>query len=233
MKTALVTGASQGLGLSLCTELLKRNYTVIALDCRISNELKALESDSLQIIKCDISNDYDVQNAKEACKVNSLDIIFNNAGIWLEKGRKPLLHPDFEFDTMLRQFNVNAAGMLRIAREFLPLLMAGDSKVMINISSEAGSIGSAERTSEYGYCMSKAAQNMATKLLSNAYSKEGIKLYAIHPGWMQTPMGYDGAERDMSPDQPADDSAAKLVDLAESKSMCYIYYDIDGNELKW
>ncbi len=76
-KTALVTGASQGLGLCLCRELIASGYSVFALDLRIGDELKSLASDKFKIIECDVSNGVSVENAKSQVSVESLDIIFN------------------------------------------------------------------------------------------------------------------------------------------------------------
>lgn len=74
-------------------------------------------------------------------------------------------------------------------------------KVIVNISSEAGSIGECWRDREFDYCMSKAALNMQSVLLQKYLKSEGIKVLAIHPGWMRTDMG--GAEADISPDTSA------------------------------
>ncbi len=232
-KYALVTGASQGLGLSLCAELLKRGYFVAALSRTISKDLKSLEGDSLQIIQCDVSDAKSVEQAGKELKADKLDIIFNNAGIWLDRSRKTLLDPEFTFDTMLDQYQVNAVGVLRIAKEFMPKLLAGEGKVMVNVSSEAGSIGNCGRNNEYGYCMSKAAQNMATKILTNDFSSEGIKFYAVHPGWMRTPQGFAGGNEQYQPQQEPNDTAKVLIDWAEGTPKDGIYYDIDGSEMTW
>ncbi len=171
--------------------------------------------------------------ARKICKVEKLDIIVNNAGIWLDRERKMLDDPNFEFESVNKQFQVNAVGVLRIARSFMPLLLLGDGKVMVNISSEAGSIADCYRKREYGYCMSKAAQNMATKILSNAYKEENIKFYAIHPGWMITEQGNAGSTENQKPQQRPQATAEVLVDLAESKSKNGIYYDVFGNKMNW
>lgn len=232
-KTALVTGASNGLGFCLCKELLNRKYNVVALDYKISEELMALESKKLQIIQCDLSSDSDVINAKMECKVSKFDIIINNAGIWLDRERKMLDDDSFEFNSIIKQYQVNAVGVLRIAKAFIPLLLDGNGKVMINISSEASSIQDCYRKCEYGYCMSKAAQNMATKILSNTYSEKGIKFYAIHPGWMITEQGCAGATTTQQPQQKPTDSAKFIIDLAEQRNKSKIFYDINGTEMNW
>ena len=65
--------------------------------------------------------------------------------------------------------------------------------------------------------MSKAALNMETKILQNAYPE--LRLYAIHPGWMKTPQGYAGATKDCTPQQEPSDTAEKLLTLAETKNI--------------
>ena len=171
-KCAIVTGASQGLGLNLVKEGIKRGYRVYALDLKISDDLNALESESCIVYDCDITDDQSVEMCKrKICKnCGSIDILFNNAGIWLDVKRMTLDDPEFDFDAVFKQFNVNAVGMLKMSRAFIKLILNSEVKCMINISSEAGSIGDCWRKGEYGYCMSKAAQNMACAIMKIAES---------------------------------------------------------------
>ena len=76
-----------------------------------------------------------------------------------------------------------------VIKNALPLLRKGRKKLIVNFSSEAGSIGTCGRQSEYSYCMSKAALNMASQILQNAVKAEGIKVLALHPGWFSSDMG--------------------------------------------
>lgn len=233
-KAALVTGASQGLGLSYCKELLSRGYFVAALDLRISDELKELEGESLQTIVCDITDGDSVKKAAQTLQADKLDLIVNNAGVWMEKGRKKLIDPDFPFDAMITQYKVNAIGTVRIVREFMPKLLKSDTKTVVNMSSEAASIGECWRNSEYGYCMSKVAQNMATKIMSNDYKEQGVKFYAFHPGWMKTPQGYAGViEKDVLPYQEPADTAKSLLDIALKSRPDGMYYEVTGREMAW
>ena len=109
----------------------------------------------------------------------------------------------------------------------LPCFQKTESKVMINISSEVRSIENCRRSCEYSCCMSKAAQNMATKILSNAF--QDIKFYAIHPRWMKSEQGYAGGSK---PPQDPKDSVNMMVRLAEERRDD-IYYDISGNSMPW
>lgn len=99
---------------------------------------------------------------------------------------------------------------------------------IVNISSEAGSISDAWRKSEYAYCMSKSALNMASRILQNYLENDNIKILAIHPGWFSSDMGTSAA-----PIIP-DESAAKIVKLLgrsfDLKGT--MYYDLDGNQMQ-
>lgn len=230
-KTVVVTGASQGLGLCLAKEGIKRGYKVFALDINIGDELAAL--DGCENYICDVTDYNSVHRCKEVIeqKASCVDILFNNAGIWLDNKRLMIDDPDFDFDIIFRQFDVNAVGVVRMMREFLPLIERSTTKSVINMSSEAGSVKDCWRKGEYGYCMSKAAQNMVTKILQNAYPQ--ITFYAVHPGWMITPQGMAGASKDASPNQAPSDTAKKLYDMAEDKKIEYLYCDFEGNRLEF
>lgn len=234
MTNALVTGASRGLGLALVKELLNRGYGVIALDYTISTDLQALAVyDALEIHKCDITDTAAVQACAANTKFTALDLIINNAGVWLEKDRRFIEDPLFDYDIIFKEYDVNAVGVLRIAQAFMPLLLQGNRKVMLNVSSEAGSIGECHRECEYGYCMSKAAQNMASRILQRAYVDKGVKVYCFHPGWMVTPQGMAGAKDGEFPDQPPEETAVVMVDLAEGEPRDGMYYDVWGKEREW
>jgi NAD(P)-dependent dehydrogenase (short-subunit alcohol dehydrogenase family) len=110
-----------------------------------------------------------------------------------------------------------------------PLLKKGDRKLIINVSSEAGSIADCWRESEFAYSMSKAALNMQSKILQNYLKPRGFKVLAVHPGWMQTDMG--GADADI----PADEAAEGIFRLAEKNwnPDDEIYMDYRGQPLPW
>ena len=209
-KTVVVTGASQGLGFCLVKEGIKRGYVVYALDINTNDELTTLKGCKSYV--CDVTDYGSVQKCRKFIeeKSPSVDILFN---------------------IIFRQFDVNAAGVLRVFREFLPLIKKSQTKSVINISSEAGSIGDCWRKGEYGYCMSKAAQNMATRIMQNAYPE--IEFHSIHPGWMITPQGMAGADGDSKPAQNPSDTAKKLYDMAENSNIDYLYCDFEGNKLNF
>ncbi len=229
-KTAVVTGAGQGLGLSLAKECLKRGYTVIALEYKDTSALEEIKSDRLKIYSCDIKNLERIAEIKHDLGEISVDLLFNNAGVWLEKGRKKLEDDDFSFDNILPQYETNAVGMLKVCKVFMPSVLKSKLKTVVNISSEAGSIENAFRVCEYGYCMSKAALNMASKILQNAYEERGVKVYCFHPGWMQTQQGMAGVEGPDLPQQAPDVTANVILDIAEGDRLDGMYYEIEGSD---
>jgi NAD(P)-dependent dehydrogenase (short-subunit alcohol dehydrogenase family) len=116
-----------------------------------------------------------------------------------------------------------------MTQQFLPLLQKGQRKLIVNISSEAGSIADCQRQREYAYCMSKAALNMQSKILQNYLGSKGFKVLAVHPGWMQTDMG--GSDADIHPDVAAEG----IFELAarDWSSNDEIYLDYRGNSMRW
>lgn len=231
-KTAVVTGAGQGLGFSLVKEALKRKYNVLALEISNFTELNKLHNDNLTVKKCDVTDYSDCVAAANALQSDTVDLLVNNAGIWLDRDRLKLDDKDFDFEKFIPQYEVNSVGMLKVAKAFMPYVEVSNLKTVINISSEAGSIKNAERVCEYGYCMSKAAQNMASKILQNAYADKGIKVYSIHPGWMITPQGLAGKVGEYVPKQEPDKTAFVLFNLAEGERRKEMFIEIDGENLR-
>jgi NAD(P)-dependent dehydrogenase (short-subunit alcohol dehydrogenase family) len=228
----LITGASRGIGLALTEIFLKNDYTVFTLTTSISDELKSLtkiNQSKLYNYICDVTKEETIVEACEdiSIKTQSIDIIINNAAIHLDDRSKDL--DEIDFISMKKTYDVNSIGPLRITKHFISLLKKGLIRRIVNISSEAGSITDTWRKSEYGYCMSKSALNMASKILQNRYKEDNIKVLAIHPGWVSTDMG--GNEAPIKPHE----SAEKVYNLMLKNWNINdtIYYDLDGKEMSW
>lgn len=88
----------------------------------------------------------------------------------------------------MQTIDVNACGPLRVVQQFLPLLQDGHVKLIVNMSSEAGSIQDCERTVWYGCCMSEVALNMQSRILASYLAPQGFRVVAVHPGGMKTDM---------------------------------------------
>lgn len=235
METIFITGVDKGLGLALARRFLRAGFMVLggvyAPPWAASPLLREEYPETLFSVDLDVADMDSVRRAARAVaeRVRSLDILINNAAVYLEDKKAPLEALDLADGRLERTMAVNAFGPLRVTQQFLPLLRRGSRKMLINISSEAGSVGAAERSREFAYCMSKSALNIQTKLLDNYLRPDGFTVLAIHPGWMRTDMG--GPEADLPPES----SAAGIFALATRARRAEepIYLDYQGNPLIW
>lgn len=233
-QTVFVTGADKGLGFSLVAKFLREGFQVFAGRFADSANLQNLTDEfpkRLTIVPLDVT---DTDSVRQAASIVSgqaaaLDILINNAGVHLEDSKTPLEQLDLTDRHLQQTMEVNAFGPLRVTQQFLPLLQKGQRKLIVNVSSEAGSIADCQRQREYAYCMSKAALNMQSKILQNHLGPGGFKVLAIHPGWMQTDMG--GSDADIHPDVAAEG----IFELAtrDWSPDDEIYLDYRGNPMRW
>jgi len=179
MGTTLITGCNRGIGLQLAVQLRDRGDNVIGVCRTASPELKAL---GIRIIDgIDVSDGNSVQSLKAELGDEPLDILINNAGI--------LLHDSFgeiDYDAMLRQYEVNALGPLRVTEALADNLHEG-SKVAI-VSSRVGSIDDNGSGGNWGYRASKTAVNMIGTNLMHELKPRGIAVALLHPGLVATDM---------------------------------------------
>lgn len=229
----LITGASRGLGFFFAKRYLEAGNNVFAGTRQGNKEellkLKETYGEALQLVFLEVDNTESVEGAAKAVEAltDHLDILINSAAIHADSSFEILEKTDL--DDCLAVYNINSVGPLRVVKAFLPLLKESDKASIYNISSESGSIGMTQRVKEFDYCMSKAALNMGSKLLSNYLKDDKIPVYAIQPGWMRTDMG--GPNAHLDPYETADKLMKLFAELPESEKG--IFVDNDGEELPW
>jgi len=228
----LITGAGRGIGLALTKKLLSEGYVVIAGSYKTEENLLGLQkefSKTLTVLPIDVTDEDSVSKAASFCdrKFGSIDILVNNAAIHLDSAYKPI--EEFDLQGTLKTLDVNTLGPLRVVKHFLPLVERSEKKLLVYISSEAGSITNCWRDREYDYCMSKAALNMQARILQNYTKPKGVKVLAIHPGWVRTDMG--GQNADISPEE----SAERIFNLLKKEWSLDdgIYFDNEGKQMPW
>jgi NAD(P)-dependent dehydrogenase (short-subunit alcohol dehydrogenase family) len=179
MATYVITGANRGIGYEYCRQLQARGDEAIALCRNPSEDLKAL---GIRIeTGVDITAETSVAQLGDRLSDVSIDVLINNAGI-LER----VTLEDLDFESIRRQFEVNALGPLRVTQALLPLMHSGSKLVLM--TSRMGSIGDNTSGGSYGYRMSKVALSMAGKSLSHDLKPHGIAVAILHPGLVQTRM---------------------------------------------
>lgn len=212
---ALVTGADRGLGLALCGGLLERGWRVFAGQYMPEwpelAELAAQFPGRLHCVPLDVASTASVQAAAQlvAAQADHVDVLINNAGVTSPTNHRDLREPQ-DYAEMHRLYDVNTLGPIRVVEAFLPLTDRGAWKRLCFVSSEAGSVGRAARTAWYGYCMSKAALNMAVKLMFNHLRPEGYTFRLYHPGWVRS---YMGGQKNMEADLEPVDAAARALPI--------------------
>jgi NAD(P)-dependent dehydrogenase (short-subunit alcohol dehydrogenase family) len=237
-QTVFVTGADRGLGLALCAGLLEMGWQVFAGQFMPDwTELTALAGrypGRLHAVPLDVRSAPSAAAAagSVAAIADSLDVLVNNAGVTSPTVTRTIREPQ-DYDEMHRLYDVNALGPLRMVEAFLPLLECGSLKRLGFVSSEAGSLARSERTAWFGYCMSKAALNMAVRNLFNALRPEGYTFRLYHPGWIRSYMhGKKTAEADLEPEQAAARAIPFFLGEREDEDRL-VMVDYQGSEWPW
>ena len=192
------TGRPYALGFNLVRRYLENGDTVLATIRRPSEGLEDLRKaypDTLYILTMDIASTESVNAAAKEAEglVSRLDLIINNATTASADTNKEL--PDFDLDLIAPAVNVGAVGPIRVLKAFLPLLKKSEiGALVVNISSEAGSIGKCYRTFYLDYGTEKAALNMLTMTMHNYFKDDpNLNIICIHPGWIRTNPGNNEA----------------------------------------
>ena len=192
-QTVLITGTGRpyALGFNLVRRYLEHGDRVFASIRRPSEALEALRKeypDTLHILTMNIASTVSVMAAAEEAALCTpcIDLIINNATTASADTMKEL--PDFDLDLVAPAVDVGAVGPIRVLKAFLPLLKKSRiGALVVNISSEAGSIGRCYRTYYLDYGTEKAALNMLTMTMHNYFRDDpNLNIICLHPGWMRT-----------------------------------------------
>ena len=222
--TVLVTGANRGIGLEYARQFADKGYRVIgtAREPGKATELAAI-ADRVEAL--DVSDGASVAALATRLDGEAIDILVNNAGVF-DRGDVSIDKVDFA--QMEQTLAVNSLGPLRVIQALLPNLRKGERKLIVNMSSQLGSIAGSTGT-WYAYRSSKAALNQITKTLSVELGKEGFVCVVVHPGWVRTDMG--GAAATYSPEE----SVSGLVGLIEKLEPADNghFYDFQGKTIPW
>jgi len=185
-KAALVTGGRGGIGRAVVKRLMKEGASVYAADLTEAGSLATHDDDGSQFVKLDVTAEQDSIAAFKLINEQhgKLDILVNAAGIEIEK--------TIEHTTLAEwnhSFAVNATGTFLTSKYALPLLrnaaVGGTSASVINFGSYDGFIADPGLAA---YCATKGAVHALTRAMACDHGPEGIRVNAICPGYIDTPM---------------------------------------------
>lgn len=199
-KIAVVTGGAMGNGKGIVESLLKAGASVVILDksTELTNTVNELGSKGYKVlgINVDISNKNLLVQVVDIIKkyYDHIDILVNNAGVCkletFEKMTDELR--DLHFD-------INIKGTWDVTKVLLPMLRSSGKASIINLSSVTGPM--VADSGEVAYATTKAALIGFTKALAREEVEHGIRVNAILPGYIRTPM-VDGMAKDTNPTDP-------------------------------
>lgn len=187
-KIALVTGGTSGIGKEIVKELLGLGCTVFT--CYSTNEenanniKKEFNSDKLTIIKCDVSDEKQVQKMMNEIesKCGHLDYLVNNAGTFIDNYIK-----DYNIDDFKKVLDINLLGKVICTKLCYPIMSRGGS--IVNISSHLGVIPCTESPA---YCAAAAGIITFTKATALEYADKLIRANSICPAFTPTPLSLRG-----------------------------------------
>jgi NAD(P)-dependent dehydrogenase (short-subunit alcohol dehydrogenase family) len=217
----LITGASRGIGLQLVLQYLARGDEVIATlrEPEQTPELREHASPRLKVIAMDVGSAESVRAAAAQCPPGPIHVLVNNAAL----NGGPQRAPGMDLERAARILDINALGPLRVYDAFIERLRAADSpRILVNVSSDSGSLSAFRPSGKPEYAMSKAALNALT--LWQARQEPQVICVALHPGWTRTAMGGDSAPA--SPEQTAAHMVAAIDRLHPGQSGLFLDTDL-------
>jgi NAD(P)-dependent dehydrogenase (short-subunit alcohol dehydrogenase family) len=229
MAVVLITGANRGIGLALVKAYAARRDKVFATiratsDRTDLDELVKAAPKWIDVIEMDVADPAEIARVRRRLEAEPIDVLINNAGIG---GPDRQTATDMDFDGLIETLNVNTIAPLRVATAFLPNVKAAKGKI-ITLSSQMGQVQSASSDS-LAYRVSKAAVNKLMRGLATELKPQGIPILIVHPGWVKTDMGGDGAQL------TADQSAVLLQKLIDKLDIASTgkFLAWNGKELAW
>ena len=211
MKTAIVTGASKGVGYQTCKELSRNGYRVIALSRNVER-MKGLLSENIQIHQVDITNFREIELFFEKYKDVRLDLLVNNAG----GGSSPTQIINESPENFNYAYTLNVSGPMYLSKLFKDNLSKSNNPTIIFISSLGGKFA---YPGGGNYTNAKRAIGGLVDTMRLEYPSYGIKVTEICPGTIDT---VDGEKRNVA--LTAEDMACAILWVAELPQHVNINY---------
>ena len=198
MKTVFITGANKGIGFETAKQLAQRDYFVYigsrdkGKGNRAKEELHSKGLDNVGVVELDVTKSDSIKKAKKSIesKITHLDVLINNAGI---RGEVPQLASKVPIEVMREVFETNFFGVIQVTQEFIPLLEKSESPIIVNVTSDLGSLTmrSDPNSSIYHferacYGPSKTALNAYTVALAVELKDSKFKVNCVNPGYTAT-----------------------------------------------
>lgn len=225
MPTALVIGASRGIGLEFARQYLNEGWRVFGT-FRSEPDRARLRDLGVQTLRLDVLDPNDLAAFSWQMDDEQIDVLIMNAGVYGPRTSSTQRPPTMEeFDQVMR---TNVLSAMRLLPVVSPLLSHSHGTLAF-VSSRMGSI--AEAGASYGmlYRASKAAVNMVGKLAHADLSGLGVRVISLHPGWVRTDMGGPNADVEVATSVAGMRQVVAQAQAHPSGG----FYDYRGQSLAW
>jgi NAD(P)-dependent dehydrogenase (short-subunit alcohol dehydrogenase family) len=187
-KTAIVTGASQGIGAGVVKGFVERGFNVVASSRKLTRSTEVAASDRIALVEGDIGDPATAARIVEAAlsRFQSIDVLINNAGIFFTKPFTDYTTEDFK-----PLVSTNLGGFLYVTQLAVKQMLAqktGGSIVTITAALARNPIRGVTAAVPM---MTKGGLETVTQHLAMEYAKDGIRVNAVAPGVVLTPMHRD------------------------------------------
>ena len=183
-KIAIVTGGASGIGLATAKKLLSEGAKVVLVDWNqdVRDIARSLNEDAIGI-RCDVSSEEDVKKCVSDVieKFGHIDYLAANAGI----GGGPNKAHEVSLEEWNKVIAVNQTGIFLINKYVINEMLKSGGGAIVNTSSMYGLVGT---TMSFAYSASKGAINQMTRSLALTYARDNIRVNAIAPGYVDTPI---------------------------------------------
>jgi len=207
-RVAIITGASQGIGAGLVTAYRRQGWAVVA------NSLKIEPSDDPDVLAVagDVSDPATAEEIVQAALVRfgRIDTLVNNAGIFLSKPFTEYTADDFALVT-----GVNLAGFFRMTQRVIREMLAGSGGHVVNISATVAEVAVMDSPSALA-ALTKGGLAAVTRSLAVEYARRGIRVNAVSPGVIQTPMHPPESYQDLGGQLPPIGRVGQISDVVSA-----------------
>lgn len=234
-KSVVVTGASRGLGFELARHLLRYGFDVVGWCRKPAPDVERLLTDASRggVVDVDFNRPQTIPAAARRTREilgESVDLLVNNAAIGFPAGGRGAAEGPLSAlraQALLEVLCVNAVAPALVTQALAPLLAEGG--LVVNVTSDLGSLSGVASAGSYGYAMSKAALNMLTRKLAAELRQHGTTVVAVHPGSMRTRLG--GASAELDPETAAAQLITLFARLGPGSSG--LLFSPDGARIAW
>ncbi|KAF5538070.1 Aflatoxin biosynthesis ketoreductase nor-1 [Fusarium phyllophilum] len=238
----VVTGGNRGIGLGFVKALIARPSVTVIATVRNDQARTALEGataglangdgSALTIVQLDFTNALSPKEIRNAFDMNRVDVLINNAAASFKS--YPVL--EIPIDDLRSAFDINTIGPLTVVQGLWPLLQKSSAPKVVNISSSVGCITYHEVVAG-AYGPSKASLNWLTRALH--LQNEGLVVFALHPGFVNTEMGESAATEWGFPHamlasvEEAVKGSLGIIDSATRENFSGKFISYEGQKLPW